>query len=49
MAQVATAIPAVEDEATDLVRNEGFALQWPGEIYAWNAIVQCYPAYGGSR
>ena len=23
--------------------------QWPRELYSWNSIVQCYPAYGGSR
>ncbi len=30
-------------------RDEDSQLGWPGELYAWNAIVQCYPAYGGSR
>ena len=29
-------------------RDEESELQWPSELYAWNAIVQCYPAYGGS-
>ena len=26
-------------------RDEESQLQWPDELYAWNAIVQCYPAY----
>ena len=30
-------------------RDEESELDWPRELYAWNAIVQCYPAYGGSR
>ena len=30
-------------------RGDESVLQWPDELHAWNAIVQCYPAYGGSR
>ena len=36
-------------EIAHLRRDNEPALQWPGDLYAWNAIVQCYPAYGGSR
>ena len=30
-------------------RDEESGLQWPSELHDWNAIVQCYPPYGGSR
>ena len=26
-------------------RDEESHLQWPDELYAWNAIIQCYPEY----
>ena len=32
-------------EINHLRREEEPELEWPGEMYPWNAIVQCYPAY----
>ena len=32
-------------EINHLRREEEPELEWPRELYAWNAIVQCYPAY----
>ena len=32
-------------EINHLRRDEESQLQWPDELYAWNAIVQCYPKY----
>ncbi len=32
-------------EINHLQRDEESQLQWPDELYAWNAIVQCYPKY----
>ena len=34
-------------ELNHLRRDEESELQWPGELYAWNAIVRCYPEYDG--
>ena len=36
-------------EISHLRWDEESDLQWPRELHAWNAIVQCYPVYGGSR
>ena len=32
-------------EINQLRREEEIDVEWPQELYAWNAIVQCYPKY----